>query len=110
MRNGIRDGIGPAFGGSPEEKPDIYQERSALFNAEKLKETPTLIIHGDADDTVPVWNSDLLYEKLKRMGGKVEYIRVPGCNHVNSIVSGLEDRILDFFKATGAGCMARNEP
>lgn len=91
------DSIGGAFGGSPEKKPEFYQEQSSLYHANVLKNIPTLIIHGDKDQTVPIWNSELLYEKLIEYQATVEFIKVAGATHHNSIVLGLERQIFDFF-------------
>ncbi len=43
---------------------------------------PVLAVVGQADDTVPVSeNIDLVEQRYKAMGGKIEIIRKPGCNH-----------------------------
>ncbi len=91
------DSLQRAFGGTPEEVPDVYREQSAALNAEKLADVPVLIIHGDADRTVPVWNSRILHSVLKAAGGTVKYIEVPGGTHRNEIVQGLEEEILGFL-------------
>lgn len=92
-----RNSIGPAFGGSPEEKPEVYRQRSAICNIDVLKKLPLLILHGADDTLVPLWNSETLYEKLRQAGGKVEFLRIPHVGHDNGIIAGLEDKVLDFF-------------
>jgi len=89
--------IGAAFGGSPDEKPEVYQERSAISHIDVLKSKPLLVIHGDKDDCVPIWNSKVLVEKLKAAGASPEFIIVPGKGHDNGIIQGLENKVLDFF-------------
>jgi acetyl esterase/lipase len=46
------------------------------------KDPPFLIIHGDADTTVPISQSKLLDAALKAKGVPVEFIVVPGATHV----------------------------
>jgi dipeptidyl aminopeptidase/acylaminoacyl peptidase len=92
-----QNSISPAFGGSPEEKPDVYRQRSAIRNIDVLKKLPLLILHGADDTLVPLWNSETLYEKLRQAGGKVEFLKVPHIAHDNGIIAGLEDKVLDFF-------------
>ncbi len=45
------------------------------------KSPPTLIIHGDADSTVPYVQSQELLEKFKSVGVRAELITVPGGGH-----------------------------
>ncbi len=92
------DSIAKAYGGLPSEKPQFYQDRSAINHIEDLKDIPVLVIHGDKDSTVPKWNSDLLVEKLKQANGKMEYIVVPGKGHENAIARNLEDKIFSWFR------------
>jgi len=92
-----RDSIAKAYGGSPTEKPQVYQDRSAISRIAALKDIPVLVIHGDKDAVVPKWNSDLFVEKLKQAKGNVEYIIVPGIGHENRIIKNLEDRIISFL-------------
>lgn len=90
--------IASAFGGSPEQCPEVYRQRSAVYNIDSLKTVPLLIIHGDKDTTVPLWNSQILYDKLKSTNALVELIIVPDIAHTYKILSGQEDIILDFFE------------
>lgn len=91
------DSLRGAFGGTPEDVPEVYREQSAALNAQKLADIPVMIIHGDADRTVPVWNSRILCSALEAAGGTVKYIEVPDGTHRNEIVQGLEEEILDFL-------------
>ncbi|MDD4181497.1 MAG: prolyl oligopeptidase family serine peptidase [Victivallaceae bacterium] len=90
--------IAKAYGGSPSEKSQVYQNRSAINYIDDLKDIPILVIHGDRDSIVHQQHSDLLVEKLKQANGKVEYIVVPGKGHQNAIIKNLEDRIISFGK------------
>ncbi|MFA7158088.1 MAG: pectinesterase family protein [Kiritimatiellia bacterium] len=89
--------IAAAYGGTPDEKPEVYRERSGISYIEQLKNIPLLVIHGDKDGTVPFWNSQVLVDKLQAAGGMARLIVVPGKGHDNSIIMGLEDTVLDYF-------------
>jgi acetyl esterase/lipase len=45
------------------------------------KQPPFLIIHGDADPLVPLHQSEILIEALKKAGGQAELIVKPGGGH-----------------------------
>lgn len=64
----------------PWNRPDIYVNRSPLFNADKI-DTPLLLLTGDADTNVPRGESDQLYVALKLLGKEVEYVRVADQDH-----------------------------
>jgi dipeptidyl aminopeptidase/acylaminoacyl peptidase len=97
-----------AFGGTPTQRPQVYDEQSAALHPQAFAKIPVLIIHGDRDTVVPTWNAPLLWEGLAPLHNGSELLMVHGLGHTNEIVLGLEDHILDFFeRATGpAGCEA----
>lgn len=98
--------IHTAFGGTAEERLEIYRERSAVNQVEVLKDVPLLIIHGNADKIVDKSYSDRLVEKLRAAGGeRFRYIVVPGVDHENRIIRGFENTVLDFFETAAAGQM-----
>jgi acetyl esterase/lipase len=51
----------------------LWQLRSAL--------PPFYVVHGEADDVVPVQQSDTLVAALRRLEVPVEYLRIPGEDH-----------------------------
>ena len=59
------------IGGTPEEVPEEYKKRSAIYWADKIN-TPLLIAHGTEDKNVLVHHSVDLYDKMKAMGKDVE--------------------------------------
>lgn len=89
--------IAEAFGGTPDKIAEVYRDRSGVSYVDRLKNIPLLVIHGDKDNTVPLWNSQDLVGKLQAVGGNVRLIIVPGKAHDNSIIRGLEDTVLDHF-------------
>ncbi len=64
----------------PWNRPDIYVDQSPLFHADKVQ-TPTLLLHGNADTNVPPGESIQFYTALKLLGKEVELIEVDGQNH-----------------------------
>ena len=64
--------------------------------APKLKGLPQFVVHGDADPTVPVTQSRLMVQAMKQAGAEVQYIEVPGGNHVNVVVPVFEP-MFEFF-------------
>jgi predicted peptidase len=49
--------------------------------AEKIKDIPTWVFHGDKDPAVPVQRSRDMVEAIKKAGGKPEYTEYPGVAH-----------------------------
>ncbi len=65
-------------------------------NVAKMKGMPAIVIHGDADPTVPVAGSRSMVEALKKLGVDYSYIEVPGGNHMN-VVQPNFGAVFDFF-------------
>jgi len=63
---------------------------------EKMKSMPEVVVHGDADTTVPVQGSRVMVEEMKRLGIEVKYIEVPGGSHTNVPGPNMA-AIFDFF-------------
>jgi predicted esterase len=62
----------------------------------KTARIPQLVTHGDNDPTVPVDNSRVMVEALKKAGAEVKYTEVPGGNHVSVAVPAFGP-IFDWF-------------
>jgi pimeloyl-ACP methyl ester carboxylesterase len=75
----IADAIRISYGGTPEEKPDLYRKHSALANADKLT-MPLFLIHGGADEIIPVEQARALADKMKN-SPNFSYTEIPGGNH-----------------------------
>jgi dipeptidyl aminopeptidase/acylaminoacyl peptidase len=52
------------IGFTPEEKPEEYKKRSAVYWADEIK-IPVLMFHAKQDKQVPYSQAENLYEKLK---------------------------------------------
>ena len=59
---------------------------------------PFLIVHGDTDPVVPVHQSELLFEALKKAGGSVHLHLIKGAGHGQGFGgSALDERVNGFF-------------
>jgi dipeptidyl aminopeptidase/acylaminoacyl peptidase len=68
------------IGGTPQENEEEYRFRSPLTYLKDAK-TPVLIIHGEADDRVPVSQGEQLFAILHEEGADVTFVRYPGGSH-----------------------------
>jgi poly(3-hydroxybutyrate) depolymerase len=66
--------------------------------AERVKHIPQFVVHGDADPTVNVQGSRAMVDDVKRLGGVVKYVEVPGGDHINVVAPNLA-AMFDFFDA-----------
>jgi dipeptidyl aminopeptidase/acylaminoacyl peptidase len=69
-----------AFGGSPWETFDLWWGRSPLKFAQNVK-TPSLFIHAEQDDRVPIAQAEQMFRALKRHGVDSEFVRYAGESH-----------------------------
>lgn len=63
-----------------EEKPELYRQASPTTHADK-SDPPILILHGTADKTVPVEQSQLLADALKKAGVEHQLMIIEGAPH-----------------------------
>ena len=95
-------------GGTPAEKPDVYKRASPIHYVAK-DNPPTLLIHGEADEIVPIAQSEVLARKLKEAGASVQFIRIKNYSHDGAVgkqdprVEEIHKSILDFFDASLKG-------
>ncbi len=84
--------------------PDIWAGLAPIAGmgnpatAEKMRHIPQIVVHGDADSTVPVTGSRSMVEALKKLDAEVNYIEVPGGNHTDIAPANMSN-IFDFFDA-----------
>ena len=62
------------------QRPDLYIKNSPLFTADKIN-TPLLIMHNDADGSVPWYQGIELFTALKRLDKKVWMLQYNGEDH-----------------------------
>jgi acetyl esterase/lipase len=69
------------FGKTRDEAPDAYVEASPVKHVD-ASSAPTLILHGDADDIVPLDQSRKLRDALAKAGVEVKLVELPGEGHI----------------------------
>jgi dipeptidyl aminopeptidase/acylaminoacyl peptidase len=57
-----------------------YREASPITHVSAAS-APMLLLHGDADQTVPFHKAELMEKALRKAGGDVKLIRLPGGSH-----------------------------
>jgi acetyl esterase/lipase len=88
LATGAREGIGSGavrefLGAMPDEAPDRYAAASPI---QRLPlPGAALLVHGEADDTVPVAQSRAYAEAAAAAGGRVTLIEPPGAGHTDVI-------------------------
>lgn len=60
----------------------LYREASPISHV-SAGSAPFLLVHGDADEGVPIANSERMYEALKKAGVDAELVRLPGAGHAD---------------------------
>ena len=68
------------WGGPPHEDREWYAAHSPSTYAHRAK-TPTLIVHGEADERCPIGQGEQMFVALKKAGCEVEFARYPGGAH-----------------------------
>lgn len=71
-------------------------------SVEKTRDIPEIVVHGDADNVVPVNSSRAMVAAMKKLGVEVKYIEVPGGGH-GDVPGPNMAAIFDFFDAHRKG-------
>jgi len=74
----------------------FWQTRKETLQPMKDAKVPVMIVHGDADEVVPVTNSEAWVEVMKELNMKYEFVKQPGISHGPVIQSG-QKPIFEFF-------------
>ena len=88
------------IGGAPWENREEYRRRSPI-TALHTARTPTLIVHGEADDRCPIGQGEQCFTTLMEAGCDVEFARYPGEAHA-MLRTGLPAHRLDYLERVGA--------
>jgi acetyl esterase/lipase len=83
----VTDFLGKPFS----EDPELYRFASPI-NHLNAKAPPTFVLQGTIDSLVPVEQSDILVEKLKKLGVPHWYDRLDGWPHAMDVVKPVNDR------------------
>ena len=62
--------------GNPLDQPELYRKHSAITYAARVQ-TPTLIIHGEVDQDVPINQAHAFYRALRERHVPVEFVIYP---------------------------------
>jgi len=95
--------------------PDIWAALGPIAGTgvpdtlEKIRHIPQIIVHGDADPTVPVSGSRNMVAKLKELGAEHKYIEVPGGLHSDVVAPNLA-AIVEFFNTHRKSVKATSQP
>ena len=72
-----------AYGGTPEEKPELYRERSVLAHPDRLA-MPVVLTMGEKDALIPVAETRKIAEALKGHPN-FTYVEIPGGDHDSAL-------------------------
>jgi dipeptidyl aminopeptidase/acylaminoacyl peptidase len=86
------------FGGPAHDVPEWYEQHSPSSHAHRAT-TPTLIIHGEADERCPIGQGEQMFVALKQAGVEVEFARYPGGSHL-FFATGPPEQRLDALQRT----------
>jgi pimeloyl-ACP methyl ester carboxylesterase len=75
--------IGTFLGGGPDEVPERYAQAEPLSRVPLG--IPTLLVHGEADDTIPPRRSREYGQAAGAAGDDVELVEIPGADHRDPI-------------------------
>ncbi len=78
-----RGAVGELLGGSPIDVPDRYSVASPL---ELLPlGVPATVVHGDADDAVPIQQTERYAAAAQQAGDAIDFVRLAGVDHLDLI-------------------------
>ncbi len=99
-----KDGAFRKFiGGSYEEIPEIYKEASPITHVSQ-DDPPTLLIHGDADEVVPLGHSEWMLKALQEVGVEAELVTVKNGGHgfrgkgIQPSMDDIRSKTMEFFE------------
>jgi dipeptidyl aminopeptidase/acylaminoacyl peptidase len=80
---------------------DVLWERSPLKHVARVR-TPTMLIHGENDNDVPIAEAEMLYIALKDVGVETVMVRYPreghGLRETNHVIDSI-DRSIAWYEA-----------
>lgn len=76
--------------------------------AERMRDIPQLVVHGDNDRTVNVSGSRNMVAALKKAGANVTYLEIPGGSHTDMVVPNLP-KAFEFLAGQRKGAPAATQ-
>jgi len=87
------------LGGLATERKELAAKANPITYVDK-NDPPFLIVHGDKDTTVPINQSESLFESLKKVGVSAHFHTIKGAGHgVGFGGKNIEDMVHGFFDA-----------
>jgi dipeptidyl aminopeptidase/acylaminoacyl peptidase len=80
------------WGGPPHQQRDWYAAHSPSTIIHHAR-TPTLIVHGEADERCPIGQGEQMFIALQKAGCEVEFVRYPGGSHLFNRAGPPEHRV-----------------
>ncbi|HAH46174.1 alpha/beta fold hydrolase [Gimesia sp.] len=87
-----------AYGGSPQQVPQVYQANSAIQNVDTFQKIPVMLIHGLKDRTVLPQHSQKLAEHLQNKQYPCELLLLNDLAHSDEIMRSMQVKAADFFE------------
>ena len=94
-------GLIESYGGSPEEVPVVYSDRTSRNRADALAALPVAIVHGSSDAILGVDHSRILVRQLLERGARCHYTELPEGDHDAPLEVPLSE-LLDFVITNGS--------
>ena len=88
----IADSLEHAYGGTPQQRPELYMAHSPITHAATLSGIPLFIAHGSRDETIPVSQGRRLAGLLAE-APRFAYMEIPGGDHDAPLTFALKDPI-----------------
>jgi poly(3-hydroxybutyrate) depolymerase len=74
----------------------MNNDRATILKGIKDRGVPVMVVHGDADEVVPVSESRNWVATMKELGVDHEYVELPGVTH-GPVITASQKSIYDFF-------------
>lgn len=86
------------FGGLPNAKnQNLYDQASIINKIKKIGNQKIFLVQGQSDHTIPPWQADMLYKKLKDANKNVKFVPYAGEDHVFKYKKNIEDLCIQMF-------------
>lgn len=99
-----RDWCHRLFGGTPEEKAELYFERSPIAQVDQIR-APVLLVHTEKDALAPKRQMDDFVDNLKALRRKHRYLALSGQERSLSVEDQIKnvEELLKFLSEQGLG-------
>lgn len=97
---GYFDLLTKAYGGSPDQVPEVFRQQSAMANLDSFSNIPVFLISAADDKTVLPHQGKQLADALSAKGYYAVYREAKGVEHENRSIAGFDEELFEFFAAT----------